>query len=1062
MSTTALPSDAGSADSLHEGHPLHAARRVSPHSPVHEVTKESHHRFESSGDEDAGDDRRAADYQDDDDAVSLDSHGLPRYSVRFPAQRFPDEGTDAPVPRGTFDGDEDRKRRKKKSFLRHLQFDMISFLRARRFWELFEFATRVTAIPVLIPSALLAAKLPHSPFISPFAAISATVLAAKPTVGEAVAYLFIWIRAGCLWLPLAVIAGALGIGHSKVAWCFYYTIILFLVAVFTEAMPRRICLLLLNSCLVGFLNDPTNGAVFPCRVMVDWSIGGAFCLAAAFSPYPIFCKTEAQRLLSDIARNTGTAFRGLVYSFWSTSDVERNMSMSKVRIMTQSLDVLLPAFEHSQAFSFFEFLFETAEARELRMLKFRLFERLRVNLSSMTRVLDMVEASPSAIDGSDRSQAFGRILTPHLNNVAEAFDECVGLLAAARTKKALLALRDHVVALRDRTDELQGAYGLARQMLFYEFTSDTLEEFVPLMTFYIFTVVCFRDSIDIFDLRAKKFKSSVKSTLLLTVRKTAVDPFMDNVGFVRALFSNKNRREVQRVIEGAKVSLAMILTIGFTFLIKVEKASFTGPNIIAFVSGMNPVEAVQASIVRLTGCLIGTVLGFFAGTYSNTPVQRVASLCALMFLGTFLRFDKEYGVMSVYAMLVLVPLDSVLTTTVTDTISRMNQNTAGIFIYLLVSILVLPQSPSVILRRKRIKVLRRMSGLVSNMMWFFSVPLVSELGNHSFSFGGSFADIGPKVARAVTLRDGLDATATTRTGHTMQRSLFDMDVCGEHPFPNRSMFMPPLPDTPMEALDRQIQEIMGRLKDTKEFMGFAKDERGLVTIDYPVKACTDVYQHMYRMTFLLRTMWLSWTVIRSQPQYTPETRRMMASLQPIARDVAAAFARTIDVITFTMKEPSINLDGDLMRAELDFIRACNELHTRKSKIMLILVHNSVEKHRSRVVAMSSSPSSGVRDRRFGSDRVPSAPQSPTSHGADFRVVPSERNVNVLPYLSPAAKAAADTLGPVPLPRDFVFPVTSADTEGLHSLTLCLEMFANETKLLMVGLGVMMDYLRSKL
>lgn len=46
-------------------------------------------------------------------------------------------------------------------------------------------------------------------------------------------------------------------------------------------------------------------------------------------------------------------------------------------------------------------------------------------MSSMNRVLDMVEATPDAIDKSDRSRAFGELLVPHLNSMGEAFDELI-------------------------------------------------------------------------------------------------------------------------------------------------------------------------------------------------------------------------------------------------------------------------------------------------------------------------------------------------------------------------------------------------------------------------------------------------------------------------------------------------------------------------------------------------------------------------------------------------------------------------------------------------------------
>lgn len=58
-------------------------------------------------------------------------------------------------------------------------------------------------------------------------------------------------------------------------------------------------------------------------------------------------------------------------------------------------------------------------------MKYHFFEQIRVNMSSMNRVLDMVEATPDAIDKSDRSRAFGELLVPHLTSVGEAFDELI-------------------------------------------------------------------------------------------------------------------------------------------------------------------------------------------------------------------------------------------------------------------------------------------------------------------------------------------------------------------------------------------------------------------------------------------------------------------------------------------------------------------------------------------------------------------------------------------------------------------------------------------------------------
>ncbi|KAG5466941.1 hypothetical protein LSCM1_01118 [Leishmania martiniquensis] len=1050
----------------------------------------------------------------EDDDVSLDSCGIPRYSARYPEGGGGGHG-DVSVPWNL------------RPSARRVNCTFFDSLRSPQFWRQVEFATRFTVLAVLLPGALIAAELPGSPFVSPFMVFGSGVLAAKRTSGEAVAYIFMWVRAGCVWLPLSVIAGALNLGHHITGWCIYYTAMLFIMAAFTEGMVRRICLLLFNSCSIGLLVNKNHGAIFPCRVMVDWCIGMGLCVVAAFFPYPLFCKREAQRLLQDIAHNTATAYRGLVYSFWSPSNVERNMAMSKVRIMTESLDELLPLFEHYQSFSFYEFLFESAEVREIRALKFALFERLRINLSSMTRVLDMVEAKPSAIDDSDRSKAFGELLNPHLNAVAEVFDELLDLLARVKTRKALLGLRERFESFADRTDDLQDAYKLARRMIFYEYTSGVLEEFVPLMTFYLFTVVCVRNTIDIFQTKVKAHRTSLAGTIKQIWMKAVSEPAMENVTFLKKLFTEWNRREIQRVIEAAKVSGAMILTVGFSYLIKIDKASFSGPNIIAFVSGSNPVEAVQESIVRLTGCLLGTVLGFFAGTYSKTPVQRVASLCTLMFLGTFLRFDKEYGIMTVYGMFVLIPLLSIAETTIQDTVARMNQNTFGIFIYLLVSILILPLSPGLILRAKRSNVLRCMGSVVSRMMDLFSVPLVNDPTASNYS-------------RLVSDQTDDEMRSPKASGK-------DDSMQPRNSLTNRSLHLLSKADTPMLQIDTQLDDLRRRLKGTKDMMKFAWDERTLVEVDYPIKSCERTYQHMYRMTMLLQTMWMSWNVIRSQRTYTEGTRHMLRNLQPVAHDVAGAFQRFVDLMCYMIREPAINLEGDIMKAVFDLIEASNALHCRKSQIMLMLINQSVHNYsganhsgdaagdsgckiedssthwqpdlpdleerglRSRQLTATVSTYSGgplqpllqrhspelphspslghmsrhstrpssTLTRRHGMQRAatyddilhrftPLTPvASPTGQGYSFHVLASERNVSVMPYLRRAGtrdviEESSHPATPVHLPETFQFPLTSEDVEGLHSFTLSMEMFANETKLLMMSIGAMLDNVRSKL
>lgn len=925
------------------------------------------------------------------DAVSVDSYGLDKYHVKCEDMAGKLDSDSLHIPW------EIRQASKRE------RFSFFGVLVEHQFWNQFDFAMRITLFAVLLPSAIIAANVKGNPFISPFMVLSAGVLAAKVTVGESFAYLFTWFRAGILWLPLAVIAGVIHLGNHVIGWCFYYTIALFVMAVLTDNMARRICLLLFNTCMMGILTNTSRDGIFPCRVMVDWCIGTGLCFVSVFIPFPRFCKNRAQDTLEHIARNTGTAFQGLVHSFWSNTNVERNLAMSKVRVMTQSLDHLLPIFEHHQATSLPEFLFEYTSTREIREIKFNFFERLRVNLSSMVRVLNIVQDSPEAIDNCERANQFGSVLQPLINDIAIAFDELVHALGTAKSKEELLDAMPRVEYFKDKTEELQRAYGVARRKLFYEFSSTNLEEFVPLMSFYLFTIISFRDTVEVFQMKVKAYNSNPCKSTLNILKKLTIDSAVDNVHFLRKLFEDPNRREWQRVLEAVKVSGAMILTVGFTYLIKTETPFISGPNIIAFVAGFNTVEAVQASFVRLTGCLLGTVFGFFAGTYSSTNVQRVASLCVLMFAGTFLRNDKEYGVMAVYGMFVLIPLDAVNGVSLEEAVARMNQNTFGIFIYLFVIALIFPLSPRKILQKKRRNILRKMSEALTRMLALFSSSPDAEV---------------------------LNTSNLPEEDPTLKLS--------------KSMFMMYKKDEELEDITKILNDLKKRLKSSKEIMGYAREERGILERAYPAEACAGVFNRMRRMGNLLETIWMCWNVIRSQGHLSAETQHMMDNLSKIAQDVSRSFARFVRLMSCMLEQPRVNLENEITKVVLDLIECTHELHTRKSKIMVLTILESVSKYREQAESDSASEA------------------SPT---ASVKVFP-ERDISVLEDLqrhgSKLIQGCLTSPVTVQLPKNFKIPLTSEHAEGMHALSLCLEMFANETKHLMVELCLIVDDIRSYL
>lgn len=924
-----------------------------------------------------------------DDCVSLDSYGLPKYHSHLDA-----------VPRKLTKGFIDVPWELRSSS-KISRFSFFSVLLLPQFWNQFDFALRIALIAVLLPSVIIALDKSWNPFISPSMVLSAGVLAAKVTIGESFAYLFTWVRAGLLWLPLACIAGVINLGDSAVGWCFYYTICLFVIALLTENMSRRIGLLLFNICMMGFLLDPTKGGLYPCRVMADWSIGTGLCFFAAFVPFPRFCKHRAQSTLERIAQNTGTAFQGLAHSFWSSTNVERNLAMSKVSSMTQSLDVLLPLFEYHQSLSKTEFIFESTEIREIREIKFNFFERLRVNLSSMVRVLNILQDAPETVDACERAKKFGVVLQPKINDVAVVFDELIVVLGIAKTKEDLNAALPLIELLKIKAAALQQDYADARRRVFYELNSHQLEEFVPLMSFYFFTVASFMDTVAVFEMKFKSYSASPFSSTMRIIRSVTIDCFVDSVHFFKELFRDRNRREWQQVLEAVKVSGAMILTVGFTFLIKTQKEYISGPNIIAFVAGFNTVEAVQASIVRLTGCLLGTVFGFFAGTYSTTTTERVASLCSLMLFGTFLRNDKEYGVMAVYGMFVLIPLDAVNGVGLEEAVARMNQNTFAIFIYLFVIALIFPLSPRRILVKKRQNILTKMNEVLASLMELFS----SE-----------------NLAKGVTL------------GFQDHKKCALQDVGLEL---KQSMFLVHERDHALERITGTIEDLKKRVKSTGGIMRYAKDERGIIESFYPSEACNMVFVRMHRMTTLLETMWMSWNVIRSEGFMSKEMQHMMRNLTVVAQDVSRSFCRFTRVMICMLSQPRVNLEKEATKEVLELIQCAHELHTRKSKLMLLVILQCVNQY----------SDDGVRE-------------SP-SHDS-LKVFP-ERNISILADVQRLnGLPHSEVRSPVKLPSNFTIPLSSEFTEGMHSLSMSLEMFANETKHLMVELCLITDNARTAL
>ncbi|KAG8346072.1 hypothetical protein ERJ75_001731100 [Trypanosoma vivax] len=936
------------------------------------------------------------------DEAQNDSFGLPSYVPRC-SSTVPC-GNDEP----RFPCEEKSKRRQ------HAKFPQ--FLYNMQFWRQLEFAARVTLLAVLPTACLVAKYIPLPILTSKTYALSAVVLSSRFRVGEMIEHMFTWLRAGLIWLPLATAAVYVRIGDNFTLWCVFYAVLLFLFAASTGGMARRIFLLLFNICMIGLLSEQDRPLTYPSEVMMNWCVGIVFCVIAVFIPCPRFNTACAESNLGSALRQTGTTFSLMSTCFWSSSNVERNMGMTKARMSLNSIDSQLEEFSVHQKFSFLELLFKSSESYETRTRKAKLTESLRIDLSSLFRVLDIAEMKSWIIDDSELCKKFGLRLNPSVQKVASLLELLMEELAVAHTFESIKNMNKLMEDLREAKESLQREFNIAREELFYKHKLVVLEEFIPLMVFFIFSVVSCTDTILQFKHSASDWKYSRMDNATAVLRKNITEPIWESLLFFVRVVKERQRRDCQRLIEAVKVSLAMLIAVIVTISMGVERERLSGPNVIAFVSGSNPVEAMQASLVRLTACILGTVLGFLAGTYSAEIVTKIVSLCALFFIGTFFRLDKQYSIMAVYALFVLIPLNTIELSKPSRGASNMNEITTSILIYVFISVVVLPLNPSCILRKKRINILLIMDTTLKNICSLFT------------SRPGDVSLLGEKGRVCESRLVGANGVGMSTSNHPKNRA---QSTCiGSS-------------DAVMNSIYDCLADLSNRLSQTRQFMSYAKDERGLIAVNYPVKACEQINFHLHRMVCLLRTMCESWSALRREREYSSESLHVFRSLQPIALDASHFFSCFVRDLCNALRNPAAALQTELTKTVLDFTRSVEELHLRKNHIMIAVINMAVDSHR-----VSSSEPAAANDVQNLANTA--------SLGA------SENKDAVLAFLRKKAMGNLNELHPsvaqeVDLSGSFAMPVSGEDVWGLHTFSVCFQMFANEAKMLLVSVEEMLEH-----
>eukprot|EP00744_Colponema_vietnamica_P009847 GILI01013976.1.p1 GENE.GILI01013976.1~~GILI01013976.1.p1 ORF type:complete len:782 (+),score=116.69 GILI01013976.1:330-2348(+) len=117
---------------------------------------------------------------------------------------------------------------------------------------------------------------------------------------------------------------------------------------------------------------------------------------------------------------------------------------------------------------------------------------------------------------------------------------------------------------------------------------------------------------------------------------------------------------------------------------------------------------------------------------TNTPTEKVAALCVIMFFFAFFRTGKQYGVAALYACFVVVPLMSPSVKS-DEAIARMTQITFAAMIYTIITITVFPTRPMLELANARILAMSNMAATVNDIMDAFCAAFVTSSAEASRS-----------------------------------------------------------------------------------------------------------------------------------------------------------------------------------------------------------------------------------------------------------------------------------------------------------------------------------------
>lgn len=943
------------------------------------------------------------------------------------------------------------------------QWTVCRFLATPAFWKYVERALRSAVVGVLPAAVLLHATFQGGPWVSQSFLVSGALLATKcETIGQMINYVGQLIRSSAVWVCLLTVEIALELYKYPGAWFPYYFFSCCLIATFMDGYSRRLGLLLFTASTMSMLRAQAEDEILPLNVFREYLIGAGLAFFSVILPWPVLSTQRADDEVTKLNKLISTSLLGLTASFWPESNLKRNIHMVRLRNLTKLIEESIGTLKTQIEDTSYEWMFEVHSRQKLRLCKFQLAVDLYRNINSIRRVIEIVRDRPQLLEHSARSALFGKRLGTRIDAICTAVGHALRLVSESHCRKEIIQspLFDYIDTLRN---QLQSDFHHARREYFYEAEITTIEDFVPMMTFYVFCVeqICFT-MLKLRDTVRKDFHKKTPHWFenLNFLWMHLVSPLLETYERAKSLLFRRSDDDVRIVIEAVKVSAAMVASLGFYFYMDEGSAFFTGPTIIAFLAANNPAEAVISAVPRLTGTLIGVVIGFFISTTADTSVSRVAGLVSFIFICKLVLHVRNIGQSLSYAAFISISQIGVNPLTKDQTINRIQQATFAVFIYVLITMFVLPCRPTVLLRQKRAKAILAMSEVFHDVMNVFC-----DTGD-AFEALASSSATSPLAAQThepFVHSDTRQPSSGNDDLYVAGGSILNTTVALRMSIASFVEF----PAEAFEEIEKKMKVLDKAVLAARLLMPFAIDEPKMTTQSYPSRACDDMQTALAKAVALTRTMVLSVRTLRERR--VPPTREMIAlfrSLVPVIRDSVQELRRFSFLIASLVEQRRVDLTPEVMKSSESFSRICSVLYHRKSLIFLACIKNAIAPFRTTTTFPDSDPPSDAMKQNSESANISTPITGPQREGQEEALLQAVAGGSFTASFNdgdsatgPSWRAADEdnspqlTLEPksaLKLPENFRIPVTVQDAEGVHSLTFCVLLFAAEMRKFLIA------------